>query len=274
MFRAIERLLLDPYPHRTIYLALVKGLKLYGYERRVLLGAVDRPHYAHCLYQGASLAKRLGIPRISVLEFGVARGKGLLALEHHAGEISRCLGIGVDVYGFDTGEGLPPPEDYRDLPYYWQSGFYKMDQPRLMARLHSAKVVLGDLRETGRTFVADYAPAPIAAVMVDVDYYYSAVAVLNMFRAMPDQYILPRVFFYFDDIRGTDVHLYSDHTGERLAIREFNDTEPERKFSPAYYLLTRQIVHPWCHSIYVLHNFKHAAYCQFVGERGRHAEID
>ncbi len=273
MLRAIERLLLDPYPHRTLYLALVERLKLFGYERRVCLGAVDRPHYAHCLYQGAKLAKRLGLPRISVLEFGVARGKGLLALERHAEETSRCLGIEVEVYGFDTGEGLPPPEDYRDLPYYWQSGFYKMDLPRLKARLRSAEIVLGDLRETGRTFVEKYAPAPIAAVMVDVDYYFSATAVLSMFRALSDQQVLPRVFFYFDDIRGTEGHLYSDRTGERLAIKEFNDTEPDRKFSPAYYLLTRRIVHPWCHSVYVLHNFKHSAYCQFVGERDRYADL-
>ncbi len=274
MFRAIEGLLLDPYPHRSLYLALVKRLKLYGYERRVLLGAVERPHYAHCLYQGASLAKRLGIPRVSVLEFGVAKGKGLRALEYHAGEISRCLGVGVDAYGFDTGEGLPPPEDYRDLPYYWQSGFYKMDLPRLKAQLRSAEIVLGDLRDTSRTFVAKYAPAPIAAVMMDVDYYSSTMAALEMFRELPDEHVLPRVFFYFDDVRGTDAHLYSDHTGERLAIKEFNDAQPFRKFSPAHYLLTRKIVHPWCHSIYVLHNFKHSAYCRFVGARGRYSELD
>src|SRR5271154_5087730 len=158
MFRAFEKLLLDPYPHRTVYLRLVKGLKLYGYERRLLLGAVDRPHYAHCLFQGASLARRLGLARISALEFGVARGKGLICLERHASEIARITGVGIDIYGFDTGEGLPPPEDYRDLPYHWQSGFYKMDLPRLKARLRSAQIVLGDLRETGPTFVANYAP--------------------------------------------------------------------------------------------------------------------
>jgi hypothetical protein len=273
MFRALEGLLLDPYPHRTLYIALVKRLGLYGYERRVALGAVDRPHYAHCLYQGARLAKRLGHRRVSALEFGVARGKGLLSLERHAEAIERSLGIAVEIYGFDTGEGLPPPEDYRDLPYYWKSGQYRMEVDKLRRRLRSAKLILGDIRKTGADFLAEHDPAPIAAAMVDVDYYSSTMPILDIFRGIPDRYVLPRAFFYFDDVRGTDAHLYSDHTGERLAIREFNDSEAFRKFSPAYYLLTRKVVQPWSHSIYVLHSFKHADYCRFVEERGRYEEV-
>ena len=90
------------------------------------------------MYQGARLAKLLGIPRISVLEFGVAGGNGLVVIEQHARWIQRELGVGLEIYGFDTGEGLPEPVDYRDLPYGWKAGFFKMDRAVLDRRLQSS----------------------------------------------------------------------------------------------------------------------------------------
>lgn len=44
----------------------------------VALNWTARPNYAYCTYHAADLARRLGIPRISVIEFGVAGGNGLL----------------------------------------------------------------------------------------------------------------------------------------------------------------------------------------------------
>ena len=61
------------------------------------------------MLHGAALAKKLGHRRVSVLEFGVAGGRGLIDLEYHAREVSRELEIEIDVYGFDTGSGLPAP---------------------------------------------------------------------------------------------------------------------------------------------------------------------
>ena len=57
---------------------------------------------------------------------------------------------------------LPPPEDYRDLPYYWKSGQYRMEVDKLRQRLRSAKLILGDVRKTGAGFLAEHDPAPIA----------------------------------------------------------------------------------------------------------------
>ena len=36
------------------------------------------------------------------------------------------------------------------------------------------------------------------------------------------KFFLPSVFSYFDDIIGSEIELYNDYTGERLAINEFN----------------------------------------------------
>ena len=40
----------------------------------------------------------------------------MLSFEYHAEQITKILPIEIEVYGFDTGEGLPKPLDYRDLP--------------------------------------------------------------------------------------------------------------------------------------------------------------
>ena len=68
-----------------------------------------RPNYTWAMLHAAYLAKTLGMPRISAIEFGVAGGNGLLALENAAELVEQEMGIEVDVYGFDTGAGLPPP---------------------------------------------------------------------------------------------------------------------------------------------------------------------
>lgn len=79
-------------------------------------GAKLRPSYTWGVMQGLSLARALNIKRVSVLEFGVAGGRGLLALEQVAQALEPTFGVQVDVYGFDTGMGLPKPSDNRDLP--------------------------------------------------------------------------------------------------------------------------------------------------------------
>jgi hypothetical protein len=70
----------------------------------------------------------------------------LLALEEIAREISRAVNLRIDVFGFDSGIGMPEANDYRDLPHVWAKGFCKMDVDRLAARLTIAQLVLlGDV---------------------------------------------------------------------------------------------------------------------------------
>jgi hypothetical protein len=211
------------------------------------------------------LAKKLGYQRISVLEFGAAGGRGLVNLEYHAQEISKLLAIDIDIYGFDTAEGLPEPLDYRDLPYHWKKGFYKMDVPRLKARLKKAELVLGDIKDTSKDFFEKYRPAPIGAIAYDFDFYSSTVVALNMLGA-GERYYLPRVFCYFDDTIGTEIELYNDYSGERLAINEFNQAHNDIKFGLPYFLLAKPVVEPWYHNIWLCHFFKHSRYNDFVSK--------
>jgi len=263
MVGKLQQLILDPHPLRTIAKKIIQKFCIGSYELRMRIGAIDRPHYGYCVYNAAVLAKKLGYQRISVLEFGVAGGSGLANLEYHAQHISKLLTIDIDIYGFDTAEGLPEPLDYRDLPYHWRKGFFKMDVPRLKARLKKAELVLGDIKDTSKDFFERYSPAPIGAIAYDLDFYSSTVAALNMLGA-GERHYLPRVFCYFDDTIGTNIELYNDFTGQRLAINEFNQDHADAKLGLPYHLMAEKVVESWYHQVWVCHFFKHSRYSDFV----------
>lgn len=109
MIRKLQQLILDtildPYPLRTITKKIIQKFEIGSYKQRLKIEALERSHYAHCIYNAAVLAKKLGYRRMSVLEYGVAAGNGLLNIEYHAQETSKLLSIDIDIYGFDTGEG-------------------------------------------------------------------------------------------------------------------------------------------------------------------------
>ncbi|SFQ16239.1 hypothetical protein SAMN05216419_10823 [Nitrosomonas cryotolerans] len=186
-------------------------------------GAVDRPHYFAGVLAAADQALREGIPEISVSEFGVAGGNGLIALQTYAELIEKETGIKIRVFGFDTGEGLPEPYyDYRDHPDQWRVGDYKMDVPKLQQRLSSrTELRLGNIADTLPKFVLENHP-PIGFVSCDVDLYSGTKDVLKIF-SLPNKKMLRRVFMYFDDIDFVFNHAFA---GELLAIQEFNESNP------------------------------------------------
>ena len=251
---------------RRIYSKFVESRvlsRIIGYENCLKIGVLERPHYGYCVYHAAILAKKLGINRISVLELGVAGGNGLLNLEYHAHQVTKCVDIEIDVYGFDTECGLPSSLDYRDQPYLYEKGSYNIDVQKLRNRLKTAKLVLGDIKDTIRFFFKEYDPAPIGAIAFDMDYYSSTRDSLEMFKAN-EKYFLPRMFCYFDDVSGNEWSLNNEFTGERLAISEFNESHETMKFAKAHYLLSRRIVRPWYHKIWIYHNFRHRKYNVFI----------
>jgi len=143
-----------------------------------------------------------------------------------------------------------------------------MNEEALVSKLTMAKLVLGDVSETVPRFVSEYKPAPVAAVMVDLDLYSATDHALRLFDCA-EAYRLPRIFCYFDDITGDEAELYNDFTGERLAIREFNERHSTVKLSKAYHLTTRRRVEPWYYQIMVLHDFSHSRYNDFVSRENQ-----
>ena len=201
-----------------------------SYHERLAVDEVSQPWYGYCVYYAAFFAKKLGFDKISVIEFGVAGGSGLLNLEYHAKQVEKEIGLKIEVYGFDNGEGLPEPLDHRDYPYFWKKGDFKLDRLSLESKLQNAKLVIGDVKDTIPEFFDKYSPAPIAAMMMDLDFYSSTVEALKILEHEHEKY-LPRIFCYFDDLFGTEFEVYNEFAGEWLAIKEFNDKHETKKIS-------------------------------------------
>src|SRR5688572_7238980 len=85
-------------------------------RQKINFDVVLRPQHAYGLLEAAEIAKETGIKTVSVVEFGVAAGSGLLNIAHIAQRVQKATGINFKIYGFDTGEGMPPARDFRDHP--------------------------------------------------------------------------------------------------------------------------------------------------------------
>lgn len=261
-FSRIRQALREPVPVRFLLLRwLDQCFDLFTYSTKLEIGSIARPHYGHGVRQAALLAKRLGYPAISAIEFGVAGGNGLLNLEMHAKEILEETGITVAIYGFDTGAGMPPPVDHRDLPYLWEEGYFLMDVEALKARLTQAKLVIGDVATTVAAFCESEHPPPIGFISFDLDYYSSTLAAMRLLMA-DRKYFLPRVVCYLDDIVGDVDWAYNEFTGELLAVSEFNAAHPNMKIAPVRGLryIGHRLPSVWHEQTFVAHLFDHPDY--------------
>ncbi len=273
IIQLLSRIAFYPLPLRVhFFKTLLKINKWLPYSTRLEFDALVRPNYGFCIYNAAQLAKSLGLKRISIIEFGVAGGNGLVNLEQHAEEISKALDIEFEIYGFDMGSGLPNPMGFRDMPYMWAEGFYKMDLNLLKSRLKFSKLIIGNVKKTCTTFFEDYTPAPIGCAMFDLDYYSSTIDSFNIFNADETNY-LPRIYCYFDDIAGSALRAMNNHVGVLRAIEEFNETNSSKKIARIEGLSTsRKIKSTWNNHIYVVHDFEHAEYETFIGNS--HQSLD
>jgi hypothetical protein len=231
---------------------------------RVRYGIFERPQYAYGMYMAAEQAQALKIPAISVMEFGVSRGRGLLAMEAAAREVSEATGVKIAVFGFDTGAGMPPPADYRDVPYIWQQGFYKMDVPKLKSKLRGAELLLGDVGDTVSQWLKRADVPPVGFIAFDLDYYSSTMRAFELFNG-PATHHLPRTYCYLDDTVRPENACFNEFTGELGAVRDFNLAHEDRKICPIHHLQNMRPNYAYWHDqMYIFHNFHHPRYCDCV----------
>lgn len=242
---------------------LIKKLPLMTFIGKIAWDAVPRPEYCYGVLQAAQQAHSLKIKKISVIEFGVGRGHGLITLENAALRISNYFNIQIDIFGFDLGIGLPKPVDYRDLPYYWRQGLFKMDIDTLEKKLKKSHLLIGDVSKTIPDFINSNT-APIGFVAFDLDFYSSTKSALNLFNARHCLF-LPRVVCYFDDILSNDMVYHSEFTGVPLAIEEFNQKNSDRKIAKMHGLrYIRMIPDTWNEKIFVFHYFSHPLFSKYI----------
>lgn len=230
-------------------------------------GLIDRPHYGLGVFHAAWEAKNLGYDSVSVIEFGVASGEGLLNLETHAKEVERQLNINIEIYGFDTGGGLPEPKDYKDMPFKYHGGKYEMDVGCLKPKLKKSELILGDVKKTVPEFQESNDFAPVGAIFHDLDYYSSTIDSFKIFNLSDDK-ILPRVVCYFDDISGKLSSQVIPQIGEEEAIQDFNKKNKSEKIGKlrlkySYQNNNNIRSERW----YSYHRFNHQKYDQILESR-------
>ena len=270
----LKRIYLERLGEPFIYNIISLFVLIFGNIRlKIKYDLVPRESYAYGILAAADLAKSHNINKISIIEFGVASGNGLLNMCYIADKVTKLTGVEFEIFGFDTGEGMPAPLDYRDHPEKYFTGDYPpINQENLLKSLpENAKLILGDIINSMEE-IEKQITHPIAFVSVDVDYYYSTVDCLKIFEKNKNLY-LPYVFTYFDDIYNID---HNDYCGELLAINEFNMRNTLRKISKATMLNQTRIFRrsPWSHQIYLTHIFDHTARSiEYIKERKKTISI-
>lgn len=245
---------------------------LFGsFRKKVTYDLVLRPQHAYGILEAADQAKRHGIDRISVVEFGVANGAGLMNIIEIAKQVTKTTQVKIDIYGFDTGEGMPPPIDYRDHPEYYNTGDFPMNKVLLEEKTKGdATLLFGPIDKTLTSFMDSLsAEAPIGFVSVDVDYYSSTKEVLELFKTEASKF-LPLTLVYFDDIFMSH---HNDKCGELLAIKEFNENNNLRNLSyHDFFVNTRLFKNAiWVKQLYYLHVLDHDF--RFETKRHRKAQV-
>jgi hypothetical protein len=219
---------------------------------------VVRQQYAFSLLKTAEFAQAQGLKSVTVIEFGVAAGAGLTNICNISRKITKITGIEFQIFGFDSGHGMPPPRDHRDHPEVFSEGSFPLiDRARLIRSLPSnARLILGDIQETLPHFMAGLTPrSPLGFVVVDVDYYSSAKDCLNVFLGEPANY-LPWAIVYLDDIGFESANPW---VGELLAVREFNEENEMRKIHLFSALRHKRLFKhtSWLDQVFLLHVLDH-----------------
>jgi len=230
-----------------------------SFRMRVRFDLVLRHHNAYAILKAADQAKSLGLNRMTILEFGVAMGGGLMNMCFIAKRVTAITGISITVVGFDTGQGMPPARDYRDHPDLYWAGDFPMDVVALRKRLpENAKLIVGNIDTTVAQFLdGDLRPdCPIGYTAIDVDYYSSTVSALRVFESDPQHY-LPICHIYLDDI---ELDAHNPAAGELLAVEEFNRKSDLRKIYRNEFLENQRLFRNavWIKHMYQLHVMDHS----------------
>ena len=251
--RIIKRIYLERLGEPLIYNLISVYFFLFGnIVKKIEYDLVPRQPYAFGLNEAFKKAKTIGYNKITIIEFGVAAGAGLFNLAHIATKLKKHYKIDYQIFGFDTGKGMPKPIDYRDHPEKYRSGDYPPD--KLDGKLLPLKtsIIYGSIKDTLKKFMSEIdTNSKIAFVSIDVDYYSSTKECLSIFTGDNNKF-LPSTILYLDDVNNID---HNPYMGELLAIHEFNMANENRKICKMTQLKNWRIFKNalWIDQMYFLH---------------------
>jgi len=224
------------------------------------IGLVNRANYVYGMLRAADCAKYFGHKAVTVIEFGVASGAGLLNMVDLSEMIETETGIKFRVVGFDTGAGLPTVQGYKDHPEIWNPGDFAMeDREGLMKKLNGrAEMIWGDIAETIKPFTAKLtSESPVGFISIDVDIYSATKSAFKVLDGAVEKYV-PAISMYFDDV---SFFFANQWAGELAAISAFNADNELRKIDHDRSLTQHRPKQSdgWYSSMYVCHMLDHPA---------------
>lgn len=227
-----------------------------GFRAKVAFDLIERRRYAMPLLKAADYAKAQGVPKIYVLEFGIAAGAGLVNLAWLAAQVTAETGVEIGIVGFDAGTGMPPPVDYRDYPEEFVAGDFPLPDRAALERVlpPAVRVIYGPVAETTRAFVTSL-DAPIGFAVMDLAYYSSTVEAMVVLEGPPEHY-LPMTLVYLGAIR---IDNANPAVGELAAVRDFNARHERRQIHPFTSLRDKRVFRraAWLEQIHTLHVLDH-----------------
>ncbi len=221
-------------------------------------GLIARANYLYGMLRAADVAKYCGKHSVTVIEFGVASGAGLLIMIFLAPMFEIDTGINLRIVGFDSGQGLPSVQGYKDHPELWRTGDFATEDRDTLVRTvgDRADIIWGDIADTIGPFTVSIDPSsPLGFISVDVDIYSATKAVLRCLTSRPENYN-PAISMYFDDV---SFFFANEWAGELAAIHEFNGEHQLRKIGPDRSLPGRRPVTSasWYSKMFTCHVLDH-----------------
>lgn len=249
-------------------------LRILGYEKPLRVALLKylslkfstfRPHYETLIYESSKNAIKLGHYEINIIELGVAGGDGIKSIVKYKKKIEKVLKIKINIIGFDTGNGLPSTTLKEDLPFFWKQGDYtNKDLKKLESEKNNVEIYEGNISSTLDKFISKN-KTKIGLVIFDLDLYSSTKLFLDKIPELSkNNLLLPRTFFYFDDLFVADYCL-DDTNGEPFAIDEFNNTFKEFKLGKTLDHINDFKFPLAKGQVYTLHDFNNIDYKKYIG---------
>jgi hypothetical protein len=193
------------------------------------------------------------------MEFGVATGAGLLNMAEIASKVTMKTGVDINILGFDSGKGMPPPRSFKDHPELYQEGDFEMNFDQLEKALpENTKLILGDVANSVKKLDPNrFEEAPIAFISMDLDYYHSTIDALEICKLTPENY-LPYVHVYMDDIT---LPQHNSKCEALAALNEFNEAIDNRVIEHHPFFVNDRIFQraKWLKQVFYLQVLDHAS---------------
>jgi hypothetical protein len=256
--RVLRRLFVERFNEPLHLNILSLFIFIFGnFKSKIYFDLILRQHNAYSILSCAEVAKKMGINKVTLIEFGVASGSGLVNMAKIAGKVSQRTGVLFKIYGFDTGEGLTDPKGFKDYPSAFKKGDYPTNIELLKKKLpKNVELVLGDVKDTIEPFLKNFdATYPIGYIVLDLDLFSSSLCALAVLKGKSESYY-PTLHLYADDI---DEFGHSVYCGEEAAISKFNSTNSMVKIERNVFLKNERVFRKqkWLDKMFKVQVFEH-----------------